>query len=386
MQDGLVENSTQEAAGRLLLESITINLDSDFDVSKDMISNLAKQKVDVPKKIKNATASKDLISNINLYFEDVVIPDINSILIDDIIHKMIGSLKNDISVPEGVRKKYEILSTENEPSYFLAQVFVYAINKQNKLIPQKQISGITPEQVRLLQEVKNRCPLCRDILLKETKKTPLSRFIIVKIMPSKTKVMSWGDFDIPEFLSKNENPSQKQIALCDGCAPIYNEDANYEDFLHLCKLKEHYMNQSFIQISLDEMGLEESIVNVINELLNIDCVENIQELSFDVLKLEQKILKTNPVLLDDIRRDVSKYFNFVELNFSKLRNFKVIAAEIKATSLKLEANDINQAEVVDQLSYWILDKVNLPNDAKHFRASQIIVAFFIQNCEVFSKQ
>jgi hypothetical protein len=61
----------------------------------------------------------------------------------------------------------------------------------------------------------------------------------------------------------------------------------------------------------------------------------------------------------------------------------MIAAEIKISSQKLEKAGLSQPDVVAQLSEWIRNKAGLSSDRK--LACNIVVSFFIQNCEVFHK-
>jgi len=76
MQNNLVENNTQLAAGILLLESIVIDGEK-FMIDGKMITNLVKRKNNVLEIIKKASARPEVITNAIHYFEDVVLPDLN---------------------------------------------------------------------------------------------------------------------------------------------------------------------------------------------------------------------------------------------------------------------------------------------------------------------
>lgn len=52
-------------------------------------------------------------------------------------------------------------------------------------------------------------------------------------------------------------------------------------------------------------------------------------------------------------------------------------------SQKLEKGGMKQGDVIEYLAEWIRNKTNLGTDSK--TACQAVVAFFIQNCEVFHK-
>lgn len=74
MQPGLAENNTQEATGRLLLESVTKQDGVLIDVDSKMISNLAKQKTDVHEAIKSASSRQEVIDEAIKYFNTTVVP------------------------------------------------------------------------------------------------------------------------------------------------------------------------------------------------------------------------------------------------------------------------------------------------------------------------
>ena len=81
---------------------------------------------------------------------------------------------------------------------------------------------------------------------------------------------------------------------------------------------------------------------------------------------------------------VVQYYRYIEKTFSESDcDFDIIASEIRISSNKLEKGGLSQAEVINYLSEWIRNKAGLGSESK--LASDIVVSFFIQNCEVFHK-
>ena len=79
-----------------------------------------------------------------------------------------------------------------------------------------------------------------------------------------------------------------------------------------------------------------------------------------------------------------QYYRYIESIFSESEtNFDLIASEIKMCSQKLETSGMSQSDVIDYLSEWIRNKTNLGTESRP--ACNAVVAFFIQNCEVFHK-
>ena len=62
-------------------------------------------------------------------------------------------------------------------------------------------------------------------------------------------------------------------------------------------------------------------------------------------------------------------------------DFDLIASEIETTYKRLDNGQLSQDEVVNELAEWIKNKSGVGN--KNMRACHIVVAYFIQNCEVF---
>ncbi len=73
IQNGLSEDNTQEATGRLLLDSIAKHENVCVDVSGKMITNLVKRKADVHEAIKTAAAKAEITVAVINYFKAEVI-------------------------------------------------------------------------------------------------------------------------------------------------------------------------------------------------------------------------------------------------------------------------------------------------------------------------
>lgn len=71
----------------------------------------------------------------------------------------------------------------------------------------------------------------------------------------------------------------------------------------------------------------------------------------------------------------------IEDVFSRVGNFDLVASEIKLMYEKLEARNISQDEIYIQVATQIHSSTKI--GFRHWLASYIIAAFFVQNCEVF---
>ena len=64
-------------------------------------------------------------------------------------------------------------------------------------------------------------------------------------------------------------------------------------------------------------------------------------------------------------------------------DFELIASEVKIAFKKLDNGTLSQDEIVEYLAEWIKNKTGVGN--QHITACRIVVAYFIQNCEVFNE-
>jgi len=357
MRGALIENNTQEHAARFLLDAIDVN--EYMDLSSTMITHLVKQNREVPDAIKKASAKREVIANAIHYFEDVVMPDLNPHLKDDLFWAMITLLKTDSSVSTSKADELSSLYYEKKSGEFLARSFLYAVSKQNK-----QVGTVAEvDDVPLLLEVHNKCPLCHDPLVKSIKEQSIRKYQITKIDAEKGRV------------------SHNKIALCVSCA-LEHQVTRVEIAEELADVKEEALKYSHFQEKMAKVSLEFEIRDVILELVN--RVSHIEQATFklDVMKLDEKILPENVFLLSNLKADVLKYYRFIENMLSKANIYEDVALDMRKAYQQIQKVYPAQDDVAYYLSDWIFSKTNLFKPA-HRRACDIIVAFFVQNCEVF---
>jgi len=357
MRSSLIENNTQEATARFLLDAIAV--DDYIDLSSTMITHLVKQNREVPDAIKKASAKHEVIANAIHYFEDVVVSDLNPHLKDDLCSAMITLFETDSSVSKSKADELSSLYHQNKIGEFLARSFLYAISRQNK-----QVGAVAEvDDVPLLLEVHNRCPLCLEPLVKSVKEQSIRKYQITEIDATKGSV------------------SHNKIALCVSCA-LEQQAAGVEIAEELSDMKEESLKYRHFQEKMAKVSLEFEIRDVIFELVKIDAQTEEETFRLDVMKLEEKILPKNAFLLSNLKDDVLKYYRFIEEMLSKANIYQDVALDIRKAYQQIQKVYPAQDDVAYYLSDWIFSKTNLFKPA-HRRACDIIVAFFVQNCEVF---
>ena len=375
MQAKLIQNSTQTDAGNLLLASIGTDGDSPIDAR--MISNLVNRKTDVHESIKKASAEDEVITDVIDYFKDEVFPDLNPHVEEDTYQEIIHLLDKDPSVPHQKQDELVALYRSGETAEFLAMCFLYAVGRPNKRLEIDAGIDDTP----LIYEAGNKCPLCQKNLTEQVKNQPKRKYKIVDIYPKDLSVEDEQLFQNSRKNIKKLKSYDTKIALCTSCADHYSQETELSEYIELADLKDEYIKNANLQKKINNASLEIEIKEVILELNNIGLDIKLADFKLDVMKIDKKIRPENTLLLRHLKNDVLQYYHFIEDIFSRVDHFEEIASEINATFYKIEKIYPTQDEVVYYLSEWILQKTNL-SKAYH-PACGIIVAFFVQNCEVF---
>ena len=386
MQPGLMENSGQEAAGRFLLNAIneqeyveehgycTDNLDS------KKISRLVNRKDPVPDGIRRASMIKCVIDETIEYFRDTVMKDMNPHLKDDTINNLVKLIETDTTIPDSKRKSLLAFYESGDEARFLAEVFLYAVNRPNK----KSSSVIEYEDAPLLAEANYECPLCHRKLVDTIKDKPVRKYRITQIFPDDLDKDTAATFNAVYKAPRRYDVPDNLIALDEDCSDRYLLDPTIEEYKKLREIKDVISRNYAAKIAVDSVQLEEDIRIVLDALSQIQDTSELIELEYDALHIEEKFAPENFILKNETLIQVVTYYRYIEKVFSDSdADFDTIAAEIKISSRKLEKSGMSQAEVIAHLSEWIRNKSGLGINAQ--LACNIVVSFFIQNCEVFHK-
>ena len=133
------------------------------------------------------------------------------------------------------------------------------------------------------------------------------------------------------------------------------------------------------------MQLEDDIRTVLDALSTIRDASELVKLEYEALRIDEKFDAENFILKNETQVQVVTYYRYIEKVFSNsAADFDMIASEIKVSSMKLEKAGLSQSDVIGQLSEWMRNKAGLGTDGR--LACNIVVSFFIQNCEVFYKK
>lgn len=372
MKPGLMTHDKQESAGRLLLESVTMQGNSLCTTNLDSkkISNLVSRKDPVP---------DDIASGVKKYFETEVMKDLNPYTKDDVIQKLMNVIVRDTEIARRQKDNFQKLFDSKDDVLFLYNVFMYVLQRNNK----KASDTVEYQDAPLLAEVNYECPIKHVKLVEEVKGIPKKNYEITRIFPDELPQDLSDEFDAVYAKPKNLDATTNLIALSAEASEEYLLKPTVEEYKELCEIKQLSSKRYKAINAINRIDLEEEIRIAIDGLVSLKASDNLPSLEYDALRIDEKI--DDALLQNEVQNHVLQYYRYIESVFSDITDaFDDIAGEVKLSSQKLEKAGLSQEEVIYNLTEWIHNKAFAGN-SKGKVACRIVVCFFIQNCEVFYK-
>lgn len=381
MQDGFIQHDKQESAGRFLLESVAIQEDSlcTTDLNSKKISRLVSRKDPVPDDIKQAALRNDIAVKVEEYFRQKVMSDINPYTKDDVLQKLMNIIIQDAEIAQRKKNEFQRLYDAEDNAYFLYSVFMYVLQRNNKIIA----NAVEYQDAPLLAEVNYECPLTHEKLVEEVKGIPKKKYEITQIFPDDLPSELAATFNTVYPRPKNLDAPENLIALSQEASENYLMSPMVDEYKKLYEIKQVTSKQYKAINAINRIELEAEIRAAIEGLISINPSDVLPQIEYAALRIDQKI--SDALLMNDVRNHVLQYYRYIETIFSEMTDvFDDIAGEVKLSSQKLEKAGLSQEDVIYNLTEWVHNKA-FAGDTKGKMACRIVVCFFIQNCEVFYK-
>jgi cytochrome c553 len=235
---------------------------------------------------------------------------------------------------------------------------------------------------RLLAETGNSCPLCGKRLLGEKSGRSVKLYDIAHIYPhSPTQEQLLVLQNAP--MVEDKESFENKIALCKDCHNRQDFHTQKEEYMRLYNIKQRLIKQTKALDEASTVFIENEIEEVLRRLKDAD-IKELVPLSYDVISVDKKITKENGLLLNDVREKIVQYFLFIQEMLRNIDNMgsqksKIMASEIRTCFLKMNDKGLSQEEVFSALVKWLYSKTQSQSEI----ACGIIVAYFVQDCEVF---
>ena len=237
----------------------------------------------------------------------------------------------------------------------------------------------------LFEEVDGVCPKCTKSLIATKGPRKFKKFQKAHIYPLNPTHDEIELLKNEERLSTDVNDIDNLIALCTTCHDYFDNPRTIDEYRKMVEIKKRLIDEGKSKEVWSQYPIESEINEIISELATLDDVdfENILELNPKDIDSKTNSSLT-PVTKRKIKTDVSQYFNFIkdklkEVDALQQTSSELIAQQIKTYYLKTALINSNQEEIYHSLVLWLFKKTN----SRSIEASNIIISFFIQNCEVF---
>lgn len=247
--------------------------------------------------------------------------------------------------------------------------------------------GITKfEEQMLYTEVEGICPLCNQPLYHQKNGKMLKSYDKAHIYPLNPTAEE-AELLINELLlSTDINHIDNIILLCQRCHHVFDHPRTVEEYSTLYNLKLKLIQKNRIKDTYAMFTIEDEIREVLGRLNEVDLDElGTTDLRYNAKKVDEKADNSMPKLIRrQIKNDVADYFTFIKGVFNEIDKeipemFNTVALEIKLFYTKCKQITVNQEVIYERIVDWLFNKTGKTSK----RACEIIIAYFIQDCEVF---
>ena len=376
----LKKHNKQASAGMFFLEFIN-NLEGNrienyYSVDRFVISKIVNYKMDVPEGFRNAMADDIIRDEFIRNFAPKLRNDLNPINKINVLEELKKIIIFDDSIGEVQKKNLIRFYDEGDEVRFLEEVFLFSLFAKNT----NEDDECKSEDFYMLAQANFECPICHKKLTTTNKGKTIANYRITHICPDNDNLRKL--FFIPDnAIPLDFNESDNLIALCVDCSELYNKCPSFDGFKELRAIKEGLIREEKTSEEIDKLTIEEEINTILQSIMSIDNMVELDVLNYDALHIDDKI-PDDRLLNNTIKNWVVNYYSYIRNVFSESGvDFDMIATQINLISMKLEKSGLSQRRVFDELSDII--RRNAGIDSENKLASEIVVSFFVQNCEVF---
>lgn len=241
---------------------------------------------------------------------------------------------------------------------------------------------LTQEEENILfDECEGLCPLCGKSLINNKKGRQIKVYEKAHIYPHRPTDLQRKNLQNIPIPDDIESPANI-ILLCRSCHKIQDDQTSREDYLKLYDKKQQQSRRYNAKIAISELDIEPELDKVIDGFKNIDKSEIIK-LDYRPVSVDKKV--KDILLCDKIVGYVVQYYSYIKEKLQQLDEKKsgcsdLIATDIKKCFLREKSLQLflSQEEIYDAIVEWLISKTN----GKRI-ACEIMVSFFVQECEVF---
>ena len=172
------------------------------------------------------------------------------------------------------------------------------------------------------------------------------------------------------------------LPLCPSCYAKVKQSQDPRVRRRMQELKEQLLWESKQQAILADEHLEHNIEQVLNRIV-LTPPEKLEPLNYTPVSVRKKIEPRHNLLYVKVLNYVTAYYSKVDQWLKQLDQegtlrFQALCNQMRVSYLKLELDGLSQPEIFQQLVEWLHG-----NTHQDRSACEVVVSYFVQNCEVF---
>ncbi len=188
-----------------------------------------------------------------------------------------------------------------------------------------------------------------------------------------------------ERLGDDVNHEDNLIPLCKLCHGKFDKPRTVEEYRKLVAIKKRAIERGRQKELWKEYHIEEDILKIV-EAIYSEADEDVEvEIIFTSMKVNEKLNDSiSKPTQRKIKNNVKDYYTFIREKLALLDKAgdctsEIISSQIKTFYLVQKRKGVTQQVAFDNIVDWL----NAKTKSETIDAAEIVVSFFIQNCEVF---
>lgn len=246
----------------------------------------------------------------------------------------------------------------------------------------------TPENDFLREECAGKCLVCGKRLQNHS---------IVDIIPKASNVQvrneirealkTRGVTDLPDLNGSFDTSSTENHALLDpNCKADYETLFNPEKAAELLIAKRRANQRMALMEKIDSLEIDEYLEELLSSMDRLIDLEKMESLQYAPHDIKEKIEPEYVTIKNDVSSKVSMYYGFIEEQLHQRDgingfDFDDLAMSVRHCYKNLSKQGLSQDHIYSQMALWVQRMTGCEN----LVACQILVAFFVQECEVFDE-
>lgn len=201
------------------------------------------------------------------------------------------------------------------------------------------------------------------------------------LLYKKIGLQTIDDYDVVQVDSNLPLSLDNAIALCHDCKIIYESTKSPTIISRMKEIKKQLLRNYETLDIVRDYSFQDGLERVVRKIAEIPASE-IVELNYDPVQLVSKI-PNDIILLSKVRSQVANWYLavngiFKEVSSEKGLKYKSLCSEIRTFWTSLDEDGRSQYEIYSTLTDWFANRINDRKDL-----CEIVVSYFIQECEVF---